>query len=298
MKGALALIGALGMLGLTLAPHAHACSCSGQGPASALTRSDQTWGVRLSERLVLGQGAWNAHSTYRAFEPREHDRTIEYTLLSAYRWKRMELSAAFAYGARLAEISTESSRTVGLGDTALRGRFEALEEPMPWQTGSYPAVAFLAGLRLPTGAATGIAPRGIGALEVSIGFSMERTFADKFRVGFVGEFAGRMVDTTTGVTRRLGPRLTAESTLSWFASPDWVLSVLAGIRWEGDVVVGARRQYGTAQRITEVGAVVAWQPWSSPFRAGIAQRYAPAIDALGANSTQNATSELWLAYVR
>jgi len=296
MKRALALLGALGLL--SLAPRALACSCSGQGPASALTRADQTWGVRLSERLVLGQGAWNAHATYRAFEPREHDRTVEYTLLSAYRWKRMELSASFAYGARLAEISTESARTVGLGDTALRGRFEALDEPMPWEHSSFPAVALLAGLRLPTGEATGIAPRGIGAFEVSIGVAMERTFASTFRAGIVGEFAGRLPDTTTGDTRRLGPRATAEATLSWFADRDWVLSALVGIRWEGDVVVGARRQYGTAQRITEVGAVVSWQPWSTPFRAGVAQRYAPALDALGANSTQNATSELWLAYVR
>lgn len=281
-----------------LAPRAHACSCSGQGPASALTRPDQTWGVRLSERLVLGQGAWNAHSTYQPFATREHDRTIEYSLLAAYRWKRIELSSVFAYGARMAEISSESARTVGWGDVALRGRFEALEEPMPWQKLEYPALALLAGVRLPTAEATGIAPRGSGAVELSIGVSVERTFARDFRAGIVGEFAGRLPDTSTGVSRRLGPRATAEATLSYFAARDWVLSTLIGIRWEGDVVVGARRQYGTAQRLTEVGAVVSWQPWSSPFRAGFAQRYAPALDALGANTVQNATSELWLAYVR
>jgi len=68
--------------------HARACSCSGQGPASALTRPDQTWGMRLSERLLLGYGAFNAHGEYAAFAPNEHDRTVEYGLLAAYRVRR------------------------------------------------------------------------------------------------------------------------------------------------------------------------------------------------------------------
>jgi len=277
---------------------ARACSCSGQGPASALTRPDQTWGVRASERLVLGYGAFNAHGEYQAFAPNEHDRTVEYVLLAAYRLRRLELSGTFGYGARSAAISSEAERTVGLTDTTLRARYEAASEPEPWQSGIYPSFAMLGSLRLPTAHATGLAPRGIGAAEFALGVVLERALSPLFRAGLVSEIAGRLPDTSLGVTRRLGPRANAEFTLSYFATPDWVLSALVGLRWEGNVSVRQREQSGTAQRTTEFGAAVSWQPWSSPVRAGFAERYAPALDQLGANTVRNATSEFWLGYVR
>lgn len=278
--------------------HALACSCSGQGPASALTRPDQTWGVRLSERLVLGYGAFNAHGAYAAFAPNEHDRTVEYGLLTAYRWRRLELSSTFSYGARSAAISEQSERSVGFGDTTLRARYEAKSEPEPWQTGIYPGLAMLGSVRLPTASATGIAPRGQGATEFALGVVLERALSPWFRAGLVAEVAGRLPDTSLGVTRRLGPRASAELTLSYFATPDWVVSALLGLRWEGNVTLGQRQQSGTAQRTTEVGVAVSWQPWSSPFRAGFSERYAPAIDQLGANTVRNVSGEFWLGYVR
>lgn len=282
---------------LGLAP-ARACSCSGQGPASALTRPDQTWGVRLSERLVLGYGAFNAHGEHAAFAPHEHDRTVEYGLLSAYRWQRLELSSTFSYGARSAAISAQSERSVGFGDTTLRARYEAASEPEPWQTGIYPGLAMLGSVRLPTANATGLAPRGLGATEFALGVVLERALSPLFRAGLVAEIAGRLPDTSLGITRRLGPRASAEFTLSYFATPDWVLSALLGLRWEGNASLRQREQRGTAQRTTELGAAVSWQPWASAFRAGFAERYAPAVDQLGANTVQSATSEFWVGYVR
>ena len=291
-------LAAAALLGLG---RARACSCSGQGPASALTRPDQTWGIRASERLVLGQGAFNAHGDYAAFAPGEHDRTLEYVLLTAYRWQRLELAGAVSYGARVAALSGESAHSAGFGDTTLRLRYEAANEPEMWQTGisgMYPALATLASLRLPTARATGLTPRGIGAVEAALGVVLERSFARSFRMALLTEIAGRLPDTTLGETRRLGPRAGAEFTLSYFATPDVVVSALIGVRWEGNVNVRQRTQSGTAQRTTEIGAALSWQPWSNPFRAGLAERYAPPLDVLGANTTQSATSELWLAYVR
>jgi hypothetical protein len=278
--------------------HARACSCSGQGPASALTRPDQTWGVRLSERLVLGYGAFNAHGEYAAFAPNEHDRTVEYGLLAAYRFQRLELSATFSYGARSAEISDQTERTIGFGDTTLRARYEAASEPEPWQTGIYPGLAMLGSVRLPTAHATGLAPRGLGTTEFALGVVLERALSRAFRAGLVAEIAGRIPDTSLGVTRRLGPRASIEFTLSYFVTPDWVVSALLGLRWEGNASLRQREQSGTAQRTTELGAAVSFQPWSSPFRAGFAERYAPPIAQLGANTVRNATSEFWLGYVR
>src|SRR4051812_9838493 len=145
-----------------------ACSCSGQGPASALTRPDQTWGVRASERLVLGQGAYNASGRYQAFAPGEHDRALEYALLMAYRRQHLELSAIVGYGARSAALSNTSEHSEGFSDTLLRARYEAAEEPEPWQSGVYPSLAMLGTVRLPTARAEGIAPRGIGTTEFAL----------------------------------------------------------------------------------------------------------------------------------
>jgi hypothetical protein len=277
---------------------AQPCSCSGQGPASALTRPDQTWGVRLSERLVLGQGAFNAHGRYRAFAPGEHDRSVEYALLAAYRMRRLELSAIFGYGSRNVALSTASEDNAGSSDTLLRVRYEAAEEPEPWQSGVYPSLAMLGTVRLPTAHAEGLAPRGLGAAEFALGVSIERSFARLFRAGILAELAGRLPDTTLGVTRRLGPRASAELTLSYFATADLVLSVLLGARWEGNVNLQQREQFGTAQRLTEIGAAISFQPWTSPLRAGFAQRYAPGIDGLSANTVAGSSSEFWLGYVR
>jgi len=292
-------LASLALLALALWPErARACSCSGQGPASALTRLDQTFGVRWSERLVLGQGASNAHGHYQAFAPGEHDRSVEYALLVAYRIQRLELAATLGYGTRSVTLSEASERSTGLSDTLLRARYEAAEEPMPWQSGVYPALAMLGTVRLPSAGAEGLAPRGLGTTEFALGVSIERSFARLFRVGLLLELAGRLPDTTLGVTRRLGPRASSELTLSYFASPDLVISALLGTRWEGNVTVQERMQYGTAQRLTEIGAAISFQPWSSPLRAGFAQRYAPGLDQLSANTVQSLSSELWIGYVR
>ncbi|HKO47840.1 MAG TPA: hypothetical protein VJV79_08955 [Polyangiaceae bacterium] len=277
---------------------AAACSCSGQGPASALTRLDQTYGVRLSQRLVLGQGAANSHGRYQAFAADEHDRSLEYALLMAYRLQRLELAATVGYGTRSATFSEASERSTGLSDTLLRARYEAAEEPEPWQSGMYPSLAMLGTLRLPTAAGEGLAPRGLGTFEFALGVAVERSFARLFRVGILAEVAGRLPDTTLGVTRRLGPRASAEFTLSYFASPDLVISALVSTRWEGNVNVQQREQYGTAQRLTEIGAAISFQPWTSPLRAGFFQRYAPGINGLSANTLLGLTSEFWIGYVR
>ena len=277
---------------------AAACSCSGQGPASALTRLDQTYGVRLSERFILGQGASNSHGRYQAFAPGEHDRSLEYALLMAYRIQRLELAATVGYGTRSARLSEASERSTGLSDTFFRARYEAATEPEPWQNTVYPSLAMLGTLRLPTARAEGLAPRGLGTYEFALGVSLERSFARLFRVGLLAELAGRLPDTTLGITRRLGPRARAELTLSYFATPELVISALIGTRWEGNVNVQQREQFGTAQRLTELGAAISFQPWTSPLRAGFAQRYAPGIDGVSANTLLSLTGEFWIGYVR
>jgi len=114
----------------------------------------------------------------------------------------------------------------------------------------------------------------------------------------LAELAGRLPDTTFGYTRVLGPRASGEFTLSYFATPDLVISALLSTRWEGNVKVNQRTQSGTAQRLTEIGAAISFQPWASPLRAGFSQRYAPGIDGLSANVLAPLTSEFWIGYVR
>jgi hypothetical protein len=71
-----------------------------------------------------------------------------------------------------------------------------------------------------------------------------------------------------------------------------------GLRWEGNVTLARRQQSGTAQRTSELGVAISFQPRNSALRAGFAQRYAPAVELLGANTVQTASTELWLGYVR
>ena len=298
MKRAALTLAALTAAVVVHAQRAGACSCSGQGPASALTRPDQTWGVRTAERLLLGYGAFNAHGKYAPFASDEHDRTVEYDLLAAYRIHRWELTGSVGYGVRAVDIAGEFGRSVGLGDTALRARYEVFDEPAAWQGGIYPALALLASIGAPTASATGIAPRGLGATELALGVSAERSFARLFRASIVGQAAARLPDTSLGVSRQLGPRANGELTLSYFAESDLVLSALVSMRWEGNVSLAGRLQSGTAQRWSEVGAAISWQPWLLPFRAGFAQRYAPGMGGLGGNTVASATSEFWLGYVR
>jgi len=252
----------------------------------------------LSERFVLGQGAYNAHGHYQAFAANERDRALEYALLLAYRVQRLELSLLSGYGARSVALSAAAERNAGLSDTLLRIRYEAAAEPDPWQSGGYPSLAMMGTLRLPSGEAEGLAPRGLGTIEVALGLSLERSFARVLRAGLLAELAGRLPDTTFGYSRALGPRASAEFTLSYFASADLVISALLSTRWEGNVSVNQRAQSGTAQRLTEIGAAISFQPWTSPVRAGFAQRYAPGIDGLSANTLAAASSEFWLGYVR
>ena len=280
------------------AAHAHACSCSGQGPASALTRPDQSWGVRGSERVLAGYGEFDAHGRYTAFSDADHDRTLEYDLLAAVRIRRWELSAAASYGVRSVDIFGESGHGLGLGDTSLRARYEVFDQPAFWQDGVYPALALLAAVDFATGHGAGIAPRGLGANELVLGANAERSFAERWRAGLVLQGALRMPDEALGVARQLGPRASAEATLSYFARSDLVLSALVSVRWEANVALRGQTQTGTAQRWSELGAAISWQPWTLPFRAGFAERYTPSLSELGANTVALATSELWLAYVR
>ena len=300
MKRSVSLLARAAVLLFALAiRQAAACSCSGQGPTSALTREDQTWAVRVSERLVLAQGAFGARAEYAAFRPTEHDRTLAYTLVAAYRpaqLRSLELASSFEYGRRAALIAAESGQTAGFGDVITRARWEAVHEPPPWQGSALPSLALLLQIRWPTGNAVGLTPLGNGATEVALGAALERTLGERWRVGLLAEIAPRLADRALGYARQLGPRANGELTLSWFATRELVLSALANLRWEGNVSVQGRSQSGTAQRTSELGAALAWQPASAAFRAGITERYAPPLGGWGANTNQNLSCELWLAF--
>lgn len=247
---------------------------------------------------MLGAGDFDAHGRYRAFSASEHDRTVEYGMLVARRWRRLELAIRMSYGSRAAVISGQAAEHRGLGDSTLRVRYEAASEPELGRTRSCPALAMLGQLRLPTARATGLAPRGIGALEFALGVVLELRIRSSFQVGLLAEFAGRLPDTTLGFSRRLGPRASGEFALSYFASQAWVLSALAALRWEGNVSDQRGQQLGTAQRSTELGLAVAFQPYDAPWRSGFVTRYTPGLDVLGANTRAGTSTEFWVGFAR
>ena len=55
---------------------------------------------------------------------------------------------------------------------------------------------------------------------------------------------------------------------------------------------------GPAQGLTEIGAAISFQSWSSPLPAGFTQRYALTIDGLSADTLVEPSCEFWISYVR
>jgi len=50
--------------------------------------------------------------------------------------------------------------------------------------------------------------------------------------------------------------------------------------------------------LTEIGAAISFQSWSSPLPAGFTQRYALTIDGLSADTLVEPSCEFWISYVR
>jgi hypothetical protein len=287
---------AMSMLNAT----ALACACGVPGLDSALTSKRDRWGVRLGETVSVGHGRWDAHGRYRALAPSDHDYRYDFEALVAVRpLPRWEVSASTSLTRVSRSESGASVSALGLGDTFARARYELLDESAPHDEGvPWPALALLGSLRLPTAEASEAGSLGLGAYEVAIGVSLERSIDAHFRLGASVVIAERARDDSLGAPRKLGPRVTSQVIGWYWPTANVALSLASNLTWEDEVSYDGHRQVGSGFRQWQVGAGVALQPEGSSVRPGVRVRYAPPLAGVGVGGLGETTVDLYLAYSR
>ncbi|HEY2406614.1 MAG TPA: hypothetical protein VGI10_11460 [Polyangiaceae bacterium] len=290
---------AFGLVTALYARNAAACSCGVPGLESALTRPDETWGVRIAETQSFAHGQWNARGAYRALGAGEHDRTFELLALAALRpTSRLELSVDGRYGERSLSNATSTAAVRGADDLLFHARFELLRESMPWAPGiRLPALALIGSLRAPTAARADGLSLGLGTWEYALGAAVEQSIG-RFRLGALAEVADRASDTSLGVERTLGPRALGQLVAWYWPDPRLVVSASTSLTWEGDASVQGRSAPGSGTRLWLVGVGSSFRAVGSNVRPGIALRYAPPAPDVGINVVGGAAVELSVAYTR
>jgi hypothetical protein len=297
-----ALLPILGLAGALLSGSAHsqACACGVPGLDTALTLPTDSWGTRMTESARFGHGRYDARGDYTAFEDDEYERRYELSALVAVRpIARLELSGVFAYLRDTQQAAAGSWSLSGFGDVLVRARFEPIDEtPRDSARFPWPALAMSSSVRAPTAAGNGSTSLGLGAWELMQGLWLERSLTRSLRLGFMAEVGVRAADTSLGVDRRLGPRVSTQLTAWYWPVPDVALSFSSGLLWEGEVELSGERQPGSGTRQGLLGAGVVYGPSGSGIRPAAAVRFAPAIAGLVVNAPTSATIEVSLAYTR
>lgn len=295
----------LAALGLTcaalaLSARGGACPCRVPGSDTVLTDQTDTWGVRLAESEMFGGGRFDAQGEHTALADEEYQRRYELSALVAFRpVARLELSGVMGYFRDSWRVGEVSSSQRGLADSTLRIRYEAIDE-VPTNAGRFPwpALALMGSIRAPTAVASSSSDAGLGAWELAQGLSLERSATSTLRFGFITEVGVRSADTSQGVDRQLGPRLSTHLTAWYWLTTGVEMGLSSSLIWEGDRELAGERQSETATLRTVVGAEVAYRAVGSGFAPALSARYAPPLHGFMVNAPTSTTVELSLGYAR
>jgi hypothetical protein len=221
-----------------------------------------------------------------------------------------------AYGRQSVSALGFASQQTGFGDLALHVRYEAIDEPMPFERPPvlHPSLALIAGLRTPSGslersggprgamsgttgsAGASASSQSLGAWEPSIAAELRQTEKARYQLSFVGECAYRFPDAALGVDRHLGPRLLAQLNFRYMPSALWGVGALTDIGWEDAVSLQGLRREGSGQRLWSLGFYGYLTVAETGFRSGAMLRYAPPLDGVSANAVGATTLAISLGY--
>jgi hypothetical protein len=303
----------LGATGLVLGAPARGCPCQGSsGPASSVTSPDERFGASVIETARVAQGTFSYDGKYRPFGPDSHEATLDVTALAGYRpVASIELSAETAAGhGTVAGPGSASART-GFGDTTLRARWDAVAEPLPFESQvlPWPAVSFVLSSRMPTatGAGSGssgttgsigssTSSEGLGAWETGAGVVFVRRFWTRWQLTGFGEAAYRFPDTSLGLARHLPPRLFAQIGARYAPTPTTAVGALTDLGWEGDVVIQGDPGRGTSQEAWSVAAFGTFRTSPNGLRWGALLRWVPPVDGISRNATATTSLAVSLGY--
>jgi hypothetical protein len=292
-----------------------ACPCQGSsGPASSVTARDERFGASLTETARVTHGTFSYDGKYRSLGPGSRETTLDVTGLAGYRpTPPLEVSAESAFGHDVVSNPYAPSHRTGLGDTTLRVRFDALEEPMPFERPvlPWPAVSGIVSLRMPTASGAGsessgttgaigssASSEGLGAWETAAGVVLLGTIATKWQVTGFGEAAYRFPDTSLGLARHLPPRLFGQLGARYAPTPTTALGVLTDLGWEGNVRIRDDPGNGTSQRLWTLALFGSFRTSPKGLRWGALVRVAPPIDGVSRNATGTTSLGISLGYAR
>jgi hypothetical protein len=247
---------------------AQAC-CVGTGlatPARLRTFEDRAVGMQMRARSVMG--AFGGTGSYATSPAGSRELGFEEDLFAAFRLGshlQIGLQAPFVQTSRAA--AGMSGFGGGLGDVAATARFDAVNAGT---RGTWPGVAILAAVSLPTGQPPDEADdplatssTGTGSYEVSVGLGVEEIIGRAF-VSLSGFAAQRKARSVDGVEQSFAPRLSALLAGGYTFSPETTVGAFAFASRQGD----ARDANGTlpnsAVALVTAGGALAlpfWESW-------------------------------------
>jgi hypothetical protein len=299
---------------LLLGARAGACPCQGSsGPGGSVTTQSDRFGASFTETARWVHGAWRPHGEYASLAEGDRQAALDLTALAGYRpIPVVEIGAETAFGHESASFTHLSSARTGFGDTILRVRWDALDEPMPFEKLPWPALSFVAAVRAPTAArgatsatfsgTTGsvgasASSEGLGAWEGSAALVLAKSLGTQWMLSALGEAAYRLPDSWTGIPRHLGPRAFAQLGVRY--SPTNVVSfgMLTDLGWEGAVTYeGETSPTDSSQRLWTVSGYFLLKPPGTRFRWGLLARTAPRWDGVGKNAVAATSASVSIGY--
>ena len=298
-------------------PEALACPCQGSsGPAAGVTSATERLGASLTETTRFVPGAWRANGLYGSLAPGEREASEDVTAIVGYRpIVPLEASVEAAVGHQALTSPDFQTERTAFGDTTLRVRWDALDEPMPFEHPRFPwpALTLLLSLRMPTSPSgrgdpanpfsgtTGsvgasASSEGLGAFEPSLGAAVVRSFGELFQASGYLEAAYRFADSYIGRARHLGPRVFGQLGVRYAPTPTTGVGLLTDYGWEGNVSYDGSSVPDSSQRVWAIGAFCYLRAEPSRLRWGALVRYAPPIDGIGKNASQSASVAVSVGY--
>jgi hypothetical protein len=272
----------------------------------------------LTESARIVPGVWT-DGDYRALAGTSRQVSLDFVFALGVRpADRFELGADVAYGRQSVSALGFASQQTGFGDLSLHVRYEAIDEPMPFEQPPllHPSLAMIVGLRTPSGsleladargeggamsgttgsAGASASSQSLGAWEPSIAVELRQTEKARYQLSFVGEGAYRFPDSRLGVDRHLGPRLLAQLNFRYIPSAVWGVGALTDLGWEDAVSIDGMRHQGSGQRLWSVGLYGYVSVAETGFRAGAMVRHAPPLSGVSVNAVGATTLAVSVGY--
>jgi hypothetical protein len=311
-----ARVAALTVALVLIGSRAGACPCQGSsGPGGSVTTQSERFGASLTETARWVHGAWRPRGEYASLAEGDRQSALDLTALAGYRpIPVVEIGAEAAFGHESASSTYVSSARTGFGDTVLRVRWDAIDEPMPFTPSKapWPAVSFVAAVRAPTAArgatsatfsgTTGsvgasASSEGLGAWEGSAAAVFMRSVGNDWMLSAVGEAAYRLPDSWTGIPRHLGPRIFAQLGARYSPTNVVAFGVLTDLGWEGAVTYeGETAPTDSSQRLWTISGYFLLKPPGTGFRWGLLARTAPTVSSVGKNAVATTSAAVSVGY--